>query len=209
MKTSRYIIVAMLATAMIAGTTACKTDDEPNWDVPIVGPTPEPTPGGDDQPADDNSNPIRFNELNGNKPKKYIELYNTSDAAYDITGMAIVKNGDETVYVAPQGTTIAAHSYLTLNSDATDYSGGFTAGLSAKKSLKFELFDAAGSSVDVFINPSQAKGNVWDETDPVYNGEASKESYGRKPDGTGAWYMMALTPGATNNESATSAEIKW
>ena len=208
MKALRYIIPAMLFTAMIAGTTACKTDDEPNWDEPIPEPAPTPTPGGDDQPADD-SNPIRFNELNGNKPQKYIELYNTSDADYVISGMTIVKNGDETVYVAPAGTTIAAHGYLTLNSDATDYSGGFTAGLSAKKSLKFELFDAAGASVDVFINPSQAKGNVWDETDPVFNGEASKEAYGRKPDGSGAWYMIALTPGASNNDAAVSTEIKW
>lgn len=208
MKALRYIIPAMLFTAMIAGTTACKTDDEPNWDEPIPEPAPTPTPGSDDEPAAD-SNPIRFNELNGNKPQKYIELYNTSDAAYDITGMSIIKNGDEPVYVAPAGTTIAAHGFLTLNSDATDYSGGFTAGLSAKKSLKFELFDADGTSVDVFINPSLAKGNVWDETDPVYNGEASKEAYGRKPDGSGAWYMIALTPGASNNDAAVGTEIKW
>lgn len=207
MKSIAYPLI--LVALMAATTTSCKTDDEPIWED--VQPTPQPTPDPDPNPDEPLSGPaaIRFNELNGNKPQKFIELFNTSDAAVDIAGMTIIKNDDEVVYVAPANTVIPPRDYLVLNSDATDYSGGFTAGLSAKKSLKFELRAPDGSSVDVFINPSQAKGQVWDETDPVYNGEATTQAYGRCPDGSGLWYMIDLTPGETNDNAAKTTQIIW
>ena len=167
----------------------------------------DPTPG--EEPSATGTAAIRFNELNGNKPQKFIELYNTSDATVDIAGMTIIKNGDEVVYVAPANTQIPAHGFLVLNSDATDYSMGFTAGLSAKKSLRFDLQAPDGKTIDTFINPSAAKGQVWDETDPVYNGENTKQAYGRCPDGSGSWYMIDLTPGASNNSASKTTEIKW
>ena len=201
MKAIAYTL--MIASVMAAFTTGCKTDDEPI--VPVEEPTPEPTP--DDEVTGIDA--ILFNELNGNKPQKFIELYNTSDATVNIAGVQIIKNGDELVYVAPDNTEIPAHGYLVLNSDATDYSGGFTAGLSAKKSLRFDLLAPDGTLIDTFINPSQAKGQVWDETDPVYNGEETKQAYGRCPDGSGSWYMIDLTPGASNNNANKTTEIKW
>lgn len=98
MKTIAYplIFVALMA----ATTTSCKTDDEPIWED--VQPTPQPTPDPDPNPDEPLSGPaaIRFNELNGNKPQKFIELFNTSDAAVDIAGMTIIKNDDEVVYLS-------------------------------------------------------------------------------------------------------------
>ena len=52
-------------------------------------------------------------------------------------------------------------------------------------------------------------GKVWDETDPKYNGDTTGEAYGRKPDGTGEWYMISRTQGTTNNNATTSEKIVW
>lgn len=192
---------------------ACKTDNEPQWNndevPPIDNPSGDENNTGDDTPetkADFTA--IRLNELDGNKPK-FIELYNTAAQAVDICGMKLRKNDDEMVYEAPSGTTIPAGGYLVLLSDQTDYTLGFSAGLSAKKSLKIELLGPDGSIIDVFINQSKAKGNVWDETDPKYNGDASGEAYGRNPDGSGEWYMIKRTDGASNNNATTSEKIIW
>ena len=205
-----YISVLCLAVLSLAG---CKTDEEPQWEAEMVKPDEKPEDNPQDKPEDKPEDTadfraIRLNELDGNKPK-FIELYNTSAQAVDISGMKLRKNGDEMVYEAPAGTKIAAGGFLMLQSDQTDYSLGFSAGLSAKKSVQFELLGPDGSVVDIFINPSIAMGKVWDETDPKYNGDTTGEAYGRKPDGTGEWYMISRTQGTTNNNATTSEKIVW
>lgn len=200
MKNIRYIL-SLAAIGAAVALTGCKTDKEPAWDEVE---TSEPEPG---KTADVKS--VRLNELNGNKPTKYIELYNTSDQTVDISGVKMVKNGSEEIYVAPKGTTIEGHGYKVLVSDQTSYSTGFTSGLSAKKSLMIELTTSDGSLIDVFKDPSIAKGNTWDEADPKYNGNDTGEAYGRNADGTGDWYMIAPTQGMTNNGAKTSTKITW
>lgn len=204
-----YLAAICLAALLLAG---CKTDEEPEWEDVVVPPV-DNTVNGDnnnDQKPEETIDfrAIRLNELDGNKPK-FIELYNTASQAVDISGMKLRKNGEEIVYEAPAGTTIAAGGFLMLLSDQADYTTGFTSGLSAKKSVMIELLGPDDTLVDVFANPSQAMGNVWDETDPVFNGDATKEAYGRKPDGTGEWYMIQRTEGASNNDAATSVKIIW
>ena len=204
-----YLAAICLAALSLAG---CKTDDEPEWEDVVVPPV-DNTENGDnnnDQKPEEviDFRAIRLNELDGNKPK-FIELYNTASQAVDISGMKLRKNGEEIIYEAPAGTTIAAGGFLMLLSDQADYTTGFTSGLSAKKSVMIELLGPDDTLVDVFANPSQAMGNVWDETDPVFNGDATKEAYGRKPDGTGEWYMIQRTEGASNNDAATSEKITW
>lgn len=201
-----HISVLCLAALSLAG---CKTDDEPQWETEVVKPEEKPEDKPQEKPEDTaDFRSIRLNELDGNKPK-FIELYNTSAQTVDISGMKLRKNGDEMVYEAPKGTVIAAGGYLALLSDQTDYALGFSAGFSAKKSVQIELLGPDGSVVDIFTNPSKASGNVWDETDPKYNGDATGEAYGRKPDGTGEWYMIKSTQGASNNNAATSEKITW
>lgn len=208
-----YLAVCCLVGGVAAlSLTGCKTDEEPEW--PAVEETtpsvkPDSSDSDTDKPADTaDFRAVRLNELNGNKPK-FIELYNTSAQTVDISGMKLRKNGDEIVYEAPQGTLLAAGSYLALPSDQADYTLGFTSGFSAKKSVLIELLGPDDTVVDVFVNPSKASGNVWDETDPKYNGDASGEAYGRKPDGIGEWYMIQSTQGTTNNDAATSEKIIW
>ncbi|MGN0036486.1 MAG: lamin tail domain-containing protein [Bacteroidaceae bacterium] len=201
-----YLSACCLTALLLAG---CKTDEEPQWEAAKPG----ETPAGDNKPGEGTGDTadfraIRLNELDGNKPK-FIELYNTSAQAVDISGMKLRKNGDEMVYEAPMGTVIAAGGYLALLSDQTDYAIGFSAGFSAKKSVQVELLAPDGTVIDLFVNPSNAMGHVWDETDPKYNGDTTGEAYGRKPDGTGEWYMIKSTQGASNNQAATSDKITW
>ena len=205
-----YISVLCLAALSLAG---CKTDDEPQWKVEVVKPEEKPDDDPQEKPDDKPEDTadfraIRLNELNGNKPK-FIELYNTSAQAVDISSMKLRKNGEDIVYEAPKGTVIEAGGCLALLSDQTDYVLGFSSGFSAKKSVLIELLGPDESVVDVFANPSMASGNVWDETDPKYNGDATGEAYGRKPDGTGEWYMIQSTQGTSNNNAATSEKITW
>ncbi|MEE1547046.1 MAG: lamin tail domain-containing protein [Prevotella pectinovora] len=204
-----YLAAICLAALSLAG---CKTDEEPEWEDVVVPPVDNTVNGdnnNDQQPEEViDFRAIRLNELDGNKPK-FIELYNTASQAVDISGMKLRKNGEEIIYEAPAGTTIVAGGFLMLPSDQADYTTGFTSGLSAKKSVMIELLGPDDTLVDVFANPSQAMGNVWDETDPVFNGDATKEAYGRKPDGTGEWYMIQRTEGASNNDAATSEKITW
>lgn len=62
--------------------------------------------------------------------------------------------------------------------------------------------------IDVFKNQSQEKGDSWGESDPKYNGDENKMSYGRYPDGAaGKWYMTTPTAGTAN--ARRSVEIVW
>lgn len=203
-----YFLLLCLTTMSFTG---CKTDEEPQWETEAGKTENNPGDGTAETGKPEDSadfRTIRLNELDGNKPK-YIELYNTSAQTVDISGMKLRKNGEEMVYEAPMGTTLAAGGYLALLSDQTDYSIGFSAGFSAKKSVMIELLGPDGSVVDVFVNPSMAMGKVWDETDPKYNGDTTGEAYGRQPDGTGEWYMIKSTQGASNNNAAKSDKITW
>lgn len=148
---------------------------------------------------------LALNELNGNDPK-YIELYNFSAKDVNMTGVKIKKDDKDIVYIAPEGTTIAAHSFLVLLADQPkeDYTNGFTSGLSAKKSVMIELLAPDGvTSLDVFKNLEESGNEKWGET-PMYNGDKAGMAYARKEDGTGDWYMMKSTQGASN---ATTSEL--
>ena len=149
-----------------------------------------------------------LNELNGNKPTKYIELYNGADHELDITGVQIKKDDEEIVYIAPENTKIASHGFLVLLSDQTDYSTGFTSGLSAKKSVMIELLSPENTAIDVFKNLTDAGEEIWGET-PKYNGETEGMAYARKDNGA-QWYMMKATQGESNSTTAgLGTKIEW
>ena len=170
MKTSTIFFTLTIGFALAL--TGCKTDEEPDWDklAQTDQTQPSTTPGQTDEPSSPQGTAgirdIRLNELNGNGDK-YIELYNLASEAVDISGMQLRKDAEKIVYVAPEGTRIAAKSILTLMANQADFSTGFNSGLSAKKSVIIELLTPDGNEVvDVFKNPSQSAGEVWGATDP-------------------------------------------
>ena len=173
----------------------------------------EPTP----EPAKEAK--VVFNELCGNKVEwggnpanKFIELYNAGEGDGNLAGWTIRKYAADATDVAgkynvvwegPENTTIAAGAYIVLGADATDYADGFTAGLSAKKGVKFELVDAAGNVVDKFIRGEDA--DPFGEEGLSENKEAS---YSRVPNGTGSFAYAVPTPGAANGEKTGDIEHK-
>lgn len=146
-----------------------------------------------------------LNELNGND--KFIELYNASDKEIDLSGVQLKKDDEDIIWIAPEGTVIAARGFFALDGEAGDYTGGFTSGLSADKSVKIELLTPSGQEIDVFKNLSESKGEVWGEKDGKYDAKSDKLSFSRFPDGTGKWYLAEKSK--DKNNFTGTIEIKW
>lgn len=158
---------------------------------------------------------VVFNELCGNKVydgNKFIELYNGTKAEVDLSGWTIRKYAADATdvagkynncWVAPAGTKLAAGAYLVLAADQTDFALGFSAGLSAKKGLKFELVDAAGKVVDKFLRGKDS--DPFAEEGLPENKEAS---FSRVPNGSATWAYADPTPGAANGEATDEIEME-
>lgn len=119
---------------------------------------------------------IVINELesSGGVPGDWIELYNSSNAAIDVSGW-IVRDVDDNSYTLPSGTTIAAGAFLVLEQDGLGF------GLGSPEQV--QLFNGT-TVVDSYIWTSHAAG-----------------TYRRCPDGTGAFVngSGAGTKGAANS----------
>ena len=132
-----------------------------------------------------------LNELNGNS--KFIELYNKGSKDIPLEGVYICKDSenDAPVWVCDDR-TLAPGQFLLLYSEdvQADYPAHpealiFHSGLSAKKNVRIQLFNPAGSSIDDFNLTAIAK--------------TATASYSRNADGK--WAHATATPGAANQES--------
>lgn len=214
-------IDAVTIPAMEDGFTYARTEDGGSSWTTVEGGTkgrsntgtpdsPEEIPGSS---ADISA--IRLNELNGND--KFIELFNTSDQDIDIAGLVVNKD-DEDNFTASEGLVVPAHGFLTLWSEKSDIAASgdidnsliFGFGLSADKSVKIEIRTSDGIVIDVFKNLSEASGEVWGEDDGKYDSK-DKGSFARETDGTGNWYIMTPSEGASNSGSTKveDSRITW
>jgi len=126
-------------------------------------------------------NPVKVNEVesSGGTPGDWVELFNTGASAVDISGFIFRDNDDTHTYLIPAGTTIAAGGYWVLEEAA------FGFGLGAAESAR--LYNAAGSIIDTYSWTAHAT-----------------TTYGRCPNGTGAFVTMnTTTKGAANDCGAT------
>lgn len=191
-------------------------DGSDNWSICTA-----PTPGESNGSSEDNGSgetgysALKLNELNGND--KFIELYNTSDTDMDIAGVYFTKD-DEDTFTASAGTVVPAHGFLTVWSEKSDMAKNtenpefpiFGFGLSADKSVKIELFAPDGTSIDLFENLSKTLGETWGEDDGMFDSK-DKGSFARETDGTGDWYVMTATEGASNAGASKveDTRIEW
>lgn len=143
---------------------------------------------------------VVLNELCGNRPK-FIELYNAGEGDADISSWKLIKNNEEDVWTAPEGTVIPVGGYLVLLADQTDPAQGFDAGFSAKKEVKIQLLNADGEVEDTFLRGVDATPMV--ETALPENEEAS---FSRVPNGTGEFAYAVPTQGAANGEKTGDIE---
>lgn len=151
-----------------------------------------------------NYSAIVLNEVDGNK--KFVELYNNSDNAVNISGMAIIKNGTSLKFedgsanwVVPTGTVLPARGYgiikcsgYTATADAgAVIIGAVGDGMSAKQTLLLELTAPGG----LVVNNFQRGVAPWSVT---ISAIAATDSYSRCPDATGPWKTALSSPGKSN-----------
>ncbi len=121
---------------------------------------------------------VVINEVksSGGSPGDWVELYNRTTSAIDISGWGFVDNDDVRVkYLIPAGTVLPAKGFLALDEAA------FGFGLGAADSAR--LFNAAGVLAD---------SHVWTAH--------ATTTYGRCPDGEGDFVTtVAVTKAAANS----------
>ncbi|HKY40195.1 MAG TPA: lamin tail domain-containing protein [Polyangiaceae bacterium] len=128
---------------------------------------------------------IKINEIesSGGVPGDWTELVNVGSVAGDISGWVFKDNDDSHAYTLPAGTILAPGAYFVVEEAAQGF------GLGAADSAR--LFDATGALVD---------SHAWTAHAAV--------TYGRCPDGTGAFANQApSTKGAVNSCAPTGPVV--
>ncbi len=171
---------------------------------------------------------IVINEIDGNK--KFIELYNKSAAAVNISGMKIYKNrkDDETggewliqvpatpatTWAVPANTMLPANAYFVIPMGGSDVSTAVASatciissvivnnGISTKQNLKIQLYAPDGTTViDSFVRKGTT-GDYGDAITPDYSKTTPGiYSFARTPDGTGSFNLTVTSPGLSNTAS--------
>jgi hypothetical protein len=133
--------------------------------------TSTPTPGAANMFGDPADAAVKINEVD--TADNHVELYNTGSASVDVSGLTI-KNGAGTAYTIPASSSIAAGGFA-----AYDVSTAFT-------------FASAGDSATLADGATTVDTTSWTG--------AQATSWGRCPDGTGAFAATkAATDGAANS----------
>lgn len=163
---------------------------------------------------------VVLNELSG--ADKFIELYNTTDAEISLEGVYLVKydsskeGGKSTTWTGKAGMTIAAKGFVVLESSdladpaedgdpAYEYESEnhiFKGGLSGKKNVFIELYNAADEKLSEFKRGEEGSG--WNQVGNFENNK--KNTFSRVPDGTGEFVYAAPTKGAANGEKTGDIE---
>lgn len=142
-----------------------------------------------------------INEVDGNG--KFVELYNNGTEAIPLRNVYLVKNESGTWWTGAGNVTIPAGGFYAIVQSGQTTAGGdeYTgaSGISAKQTLKFELFTPEDESLSVF---SREKAGVALGTTctPDY-GSGTQYSFGRAPDGTGAFVLTIPSIKAANGAS--------
>ena len=161
-----------------------------------------------------------LNELSG--ADKFIELYNTTEAELSLEGVYVVKydsskdGGKSTTWTGKAGMTIAAGGYVVLeSSDLADPAEDgdenyvyespnhvFKGGLSGKKNVFIELYDAEDIKLSEFKRGDEGAG--WNQVSGFNNDK--KHTFSRVPNGTGEWAYADPTKGAENGAKVADLE---
>ena len=164
---------------------------------------------------------VVLNELSG--ADKFIELYNTTDKEISLEGVYVVKydsskdGGKSTTWTGAKGMTIAAKGYVVLeSSDLSDEAEGgdpnyayesanhvFKGGLSGKKNVFIELYNAADEKLSEFKRGEEGAG--WNQVSGFNNDK--KHTFSRVPNGTGDWAYADPTKGAENGAKVAEMEM--
>ena len=169
-------------------------------DVPVS------SKGTENKEAVPSEGKLVLNEINSN-PDDWVEVMNTGGMDLDISGYELRDNADDHRWKFPDGTVVKAGEIYLVDAkdmglvydDNTDtyVSGTFEAAIGIGSGDSMRLFDAQGTLLDSYS---------WSEH-AAYDGDNALASYGRYPDGTGAFCLMKETKGQPNDWYRPAIEI--
>ncbi len=166
-------------------TTPETTSDGP----PIDGPTDTTGAGG-----------ITINEMRASGGD-YIELFNGGSGAIDLSGWSIggtkSDGGLSAPFTFPAGTSVAAGGYLLIIGKDNDAGGGPTGDCMDAAPSCFHVTWAVSSKGETLTLLKPGGAEAEKATYPA-DAVASGQSYGRLPNGTGAFAANRPTPAAKN-----------
>ena len=135
--------------------------------------------------------------------EKYLELYNNGDDPIKLQGVVIRKDEADDVWVGEAGEIIMGHGYFCIvGAKNTPGEGGsgpnprpMTKGLSAKKSVLFQVYDPNSTLVTKFERGEKLDG--WGNQSLTEN----KLTWSRCPNGTGKFMIAEKSLGAKNPDT--------
>ena len=161
---------------------------------------------GPTSPAPSSTPTLVLNEINSS-PDDWVELMNTGSEALDLSGFELRDNSDDHRWQFADGITIAAGGMLVVEATTSGLvyddqtkayaNGTFEAAIGIGSGDSIRLYDKSGNLLDEYGWTQHAS----------YNGDAAKASYGRYPDGTGAFCLTKETKGAANENYAPTIAI--
>jgi hypothetical protein len=146
------------------------------------------SPGAHEPVSDDPLRNVRINEFRAHSvpPRQdFIELYNHSNVALDLSGCSLSDDAELGRFIMPTGTVIAARGYLVFS----------------EREMAFSL---RGTSGRLFLaNPDHSR--VLDAVS--YQGQWPDRSMGRSPDGAPEYYPLAETTRGLPNSPPADPDL--
>lgn len=138
-----------------------------------------------------------FGDQSTKEDLDWIELYNSTDAAIDLSGLKLWEGGGRgEAWEIPAGTTIAAGGLLVIESDKD--------GLYADPT-KYPAWGLSKGPSEYIV---LARGNMAVLDSIALPSMNANESYGRKTDGASDWQIFAQFTKGTTNEGDARVEIE-
>ncbi len=102
---------------------------------------------------------IRINEIQTTAAPDWIELFNASTSAVDLSGWSVYEPGNTNRFVFPAGASLPANAYLVISCDKLTSGEGFHAPFALdSESETLVLEDSSGLQLDVVVTGPQADG---------------------------------------------------
>ncbi|MBP7148345.1 MAG: DNRLRE domain-containing protein [Acidobacteria bacterium] len=124
----------------------------------------------------------------------YLEIYNPTDAAVDMSGMFLTDNlSSNTQYRIPSGVTVPAHGHIVFWCDSAPSQGPLHTNFNISR---------AGEALGLFDTEDNALAAIDTLT---FTEQTTDVASGRFPDGVDGFVSMPATPGAANTISCSGA----
>ncbi len=141
---------------------------------------------------------LLINEINSS-PDDWVEFINISDDAIDISGFEVRDDSDDHRWQFPDNTLVEAGEIIVVDANSIGkvyndqlnayVEGQFSEALGIGSGDAIRLYNSTNEKIDEY---------AWYNGHASYEGDAALASFGRYPDGTGAFVLTKETKGSAN-----------